>query len=140
FDFPFPGFWHELTECYVAAGWHPLQREVLSDDSSKAGSAPWPYVEARFAKSGGARGCLCFSEFDQFGVPYDPQADWLNDQNSFWSSRDLYLKERQVFQVQVWSEGPTEWTPQQQEKAHELLLAARANIRSQVVGPNSPSY
>jgi exosortase len=138
FDFPFPGYWHELTECYVAAGWHPLQREVLSDDTAKSDTPKWRFVEARFAKSGGQRGCLCFSEFDQFGVPYDPQADWLNDSNSFWSSRNLYLKERQVFQVQVWSEGATEWTPQQQQAAHDLLLAARANFRSQIAGPASP--
>lgn len=139
FDFPFPGYWHELTECYVAAGWHPIQREVLSDDKAKPDAAKWRYVEARFAKSGGQRGCLCFSEFDQFGVPYDPQADWLNESNTFWTARNLYLKERQVFQVQVWSEGAAEWTPQQQQKAHEVLLAARAILREQVVGSALPS-
>ncbi|HEX4413924.1 MAG TPA: exosortase U [Lacipirellulaceae bacterium] len=139
FDFPFPGYWHELSECYVAAGWHPIKREILADDKAKADAPKWRFVDARFAKSGGQHGCLCFSEFDQFGVPYDPQAAWLNESNTFWTARNLYLKERQLFQVQVWSEGAAEWTPQQQQKAHEVLLAARASLREQVVGPASPN-
>jgi exosortase/archaeosortase family protein len=135
FDFPFPGFWHELTECYVASGWQPMDRQVISDAPDENGR-PWKVVEASFAKPGGQFGWLCFSEFDQFGAPYEPQRDWLREGSSFWNSRNLYLKERQAFQVQVWSERSAEFTPQQRQKAREVLLATRRHFRALIVEPS----
>ena len=138
FDFPFPGYWHELTECYVAAGWQPIHREVVSATAGAATDPSWKFVDATFSKPGGQFGSLCFSEFDQLGVPFEPQSDWLNDRNSFWNSRNLYIQEQQIFQVQVWSEGASEWNPAQRKKAHELLLAARQQFRTMVIEPSPP--
>jgi exosortase len=133
FDFPFPGYWHELTECYVATGWKPIDRQIVSNLSDEQLGQPWKYVEATFAKSEGQIGTLCFSEFDQFGMPYEPQSDWLREGGSFWPSRTLYLKERQIFQVQVWSEGTSKLTSEQRLKGRELLLQARQRFRTLVV-------
>jgi exosortase/archaeosortase family protein len=133
FDFPFPGYWHELTECYVATGWKPIDRQIVSNSSDEQLGQPWTYVEATFAKPEGQFGTLCFSEFDQFGMPYEPQIDWLREGGSFWPSRTLYLKERQIFQVQVWSEGKSELNSEQRLKGRELLLQARKLFRTLVV-------
>jgi exosortase len=138
-DFSFPGYWHELTECYVAAGWSPVERQIVSDPSVKQPAQPWKYVEATFKKPDGLFGSLCFSEFDQFGMPYEPQSDWLQQGGSFWKSRSLYLKERQIFQVQVWSERTSELNSKQREKARELLLEARQRFRMLVVEHPEPA-
>ena len=139
FDFSFPGYWHELTECYVAAGWSPVERQIVSARSDKQPAQPWKYVEATFKKPDGLFGSLCFSEFDQFGMPYEPQSDWLREGGSFWKSRSLYLKERQIFQVQVWAERTSELNSKQREKARELLLEARLRFRTLVVEHSEPA-
>lgn len=138
FDFPFPGMWHELTECYTANGWKPIERQVASAEIGGKSGEPWKYVEATFMKSGGRFGALCFSEFDQYGTPYEPQTDWYREGSSFWASRNLYLKERQIFQVQVWFEGTTKATAEQQKKARELLLEARSLIRGFIMDRSQP--
>ena len=139
FDFPFPGFWHELTECYVATGWEPIERQVVSDAADEQLGRPWKFVEATFAKSDGLFGSLCFSEFNQFGIPYEPQINWLREGGSFWNSRNLYLKERQIFQVQVWMEGVAASNSEQRQKARELLLKARKRFRMLVVEHSGPA-
>jgi hypothetical protein len=137
FDFPFVGGWHELSECYLAAGWEPLERRIESKDDLLA-KRPWQCVEAEF-KRGGDRGAVLFSEFDQHGQPYEPQEDWHRRDDAFWKVRNFYLEDRRAFQVQVWLADAAAASEAERQKAKDLLFAARDHFRSLVVNETQPT-
>jgi exosortase len=128
FDFPFPNAWHELTVCYTANGWKGVRREIHDGTLQRA----WPYVEADFEKPTGERATLLFAEFDQYGEPMRPQRDWLDTGEGFFTTRNLYLRERHAFQVQVWIPRGGLVTAADRAKGLELLLDAEPKFREHV--------
>jgi hypothetical protein len=133
FDFPFSENWHELTNCYRGIGWELAKRQEnpLVDAESKES---WGFVDGDFTKTGGDLGAVWFADFDQFGKPVESVSDWDTRQITSWDMRQEYLQPRRVYQVQIWVASTHELTPEQRQKARELLLASRAHFRAAVTG------
>jgi exosortase len=136
FDFAFVESWHELTICYHGNGWEMSERRVCPFVDEHT-SENWGYVEADFSKPDGVAGALCFAEFDQFGTPFEGDLQWNAEPMSFWRWREGYLQPHRIYQVQVWVTAPNEVSDSQREKARELLLASRENLRSRITASST---
>jgi exosortase len=132
FDFPFVGGWHELTMCYTAGGWEPIERRITTKPGDQSERA-WRCVEADFSRAGGDRGAVLFSEFDQYGTPFNPQEGWMRADEAFWKVRNYYLEDRRAFQVQVFIADTAAASEADRQKAKELLFVARDHFRNLVV-------
>jgi exosortase/archaeosortase family protein len=131
-DFPFSGGWHELSECYIATGWEPVERRVLSPEANGDERRAWPYVEASFKKPTAGHGIAAFAEFDQYGDPIAPHDGWRRPRDSYLRMRNYYLEDRKTFQVQVWLATAAPATDLQRQRAAKLLLQVREHARTLV--------
>ncbi len=131
-DFPFVSGWHEVSDCYVSAGWKPVERRVVTP-SVAADKQSWPFVEATFSKAADGYGAVVFAEFDQYGEPLVPHEGWLGPRDSYFLNRNHYLQDRKTFQVQVWLASPAPIRDGQRRRAEELLLEVRERFRELAV-------
>ena len=135
-DYHFVG-WHVLTECYRGTGW---QLASMAADSTPLGpgepAVRGKVLTADLTSIDGRHAFLAYALYDRFGRPLDlPGATGtvgpLRGRLASWfQTSDMGGREGQVitYQIQVFVEGATAFTPAERADALALFSAARERI------------
>ena len=136
-DYPFPG-WHDLSRCYTTQGWTIEDETVVATEDGGR-------VELQLSKPGYRSGFLLFCEFDGRGTTLAPRgggAD-LSLHRHAAALRRLWERwrgesccgaddaEGPIYQLQLFIEGYSTLTPEEQELARRLFARARDALRRQ---------
>jgi len=119
-DYPFFMSWHELTNCYVTAGWRVIDRSVVTLDNID-------FVEVDLVNDFGETGFLIFAQIHLNGdACYVPDTGKVLEWYSFEMKR-RFLKgfTGEVIQLQLFQSGVRELTPEQKEELRQQFLTFR---------------
>jgi len=133
-DYPFRGY-HDLTICYINAGWTVDQRAIVDGPGGSR-------LEASLSMPNGRHAFLLYQAFDAQGTPVQlndgqitakatDRLGMLLGSLKVWDSKRISDHFRQFVdseQIQVFVEGPKPLSPEEQEQARLLHDTARERI------------
>jgi exosortase len=131
-DYTFPG-WHDLSRCYTSQGWS-IDRETVVPEEG--------HVMLQLSKPGYRTGYLLFCQFDRQGELLSPrtsgaglsltrQASVLNRWLSRWRGVNVESatdSEGPIYQAQLFIEGYSPLSLEEQTKAGQLFVKAREQL------------
>jgi exosortase len=127
-DYPFSG-WHDLSACYVGAGWQ-IDRRARWPARSAIAARLEPYVEVELKKSGDERGLLLFCNV------HEATSEILDDDSTLSWRRIVRRVNRnrfsrgtgEILQIQAFIVSLDAWSSSERESVHQLFVAARQQL------------
>ena len=127
-DYPFSG-WHDLSACYVGAGWRVDRRERWPAKPASAAGLE-PYIEVELKKPADERGLLLFCNV------HKPTGDVLDDDSTLSWRRIIRRVNRnrfsrgtgEILQIQAFIVSLDVWSSSERESVHRLFVAARQQL------------
>jgi hypothetical protein len=122
FDYPFNGY-HDLTVCYRVSGWSLLDR---TDSDGE--------VRVSMSRPPGLNGLLKFTAIDEQGRWVgEPPPETQTGLALHIARASEYGRAEPSYQVQVLTQSYTSFTDDQRRSLDGLFLAARGNLRAQLL-------